>query len=170
MIICLRERKIERVIDSGGRSLRLYSEVPLILKRLEAKRFPMGLASRSSQPLSARDLLKLFGISGSFAYQEVFPGSKLAQFENFAAASGSQYSEMLFLDDELRNVHEVGGMRVHCVEVKTGINLNVFESGLDLFLSGNIFLMLSRLLPRLCASSSLSKLPGSPLSCSSRAS
>ena len=66
---------------------------------------------------------------------------------------------MLFLDDELRNVHEVGGMRVHCVEVKTGINLNVFESGLDLFLSGNIFLMLSRLLPRLCASSSLSKLP-----------
>ena len=106
----------------------------------------MGLAPRSSQPLWARDLLELFGISGSIAYQEVFPGSKMDQFENLAAASGSQYSEMLF-DDELRNVHEVGGMRVHCVEVKTSINLNVFKSGLELFLSGNIFLMLNRLLP-----------------------
>ena len=133
MIICFRERKIQWVIDSGGRSLRLYSEIPLILKRLEVKRFPMGLASPSSQPLWALDLLKLLGISVSFAYQEVFPRRRLAQFENFAAASGSQYSEMLF-DDELRNVHEVGGMRVHCVEAKTGINLKVFESGLDLFL------------------------------------
>ena len=66
---------------------------------------------------------------------------------------------MLFFDGERRNVHEVGVMRVHCVEVKTGINLNVFESGLDLFLSGNIFLTSNRLLPRLHASSSASMLP-----------
>ncbi len=67
LIICLRESKIERVIGSGGCPLHLNNEVPLILKRLAAKRFPMGLASRSSQPLWARDLFKLFVISGSFA-------------------------------------------------------------------------------------------------------
>ena len=123
-----------RVTDSSGRPLRLYDEVPLILKQLEAEGIPMGLASRTSQPSWARDLLKLLWISECFEYQEIFPGSKVAHFENLAAASDLHYSEMLFFDDEHRNVHEVGRMGVHCVEVKSGISMDVFESGLDLFL------------------------------------
>ncbi len=122
-----------QVVDSSGRAFRLYEEVSLILNRLESEGIEMALASRTSQPSWARDLLGLLEVGDRFSYQEIFPGSKVAHFENIAAASDLHYSEMLFFDDEHRNVHEVGRMGVKCVEVKHGMSLAVLDEGLAMF-------------------------------------
>ncbi len=119
--------------DSGGRLLRLYDEVPQILDRLEQDGISMALASRTSQPSWAIELLDLMEIRSRFSYQEIFPGSKVTHFENLAAKTGLTYAEMLFFDDEHRNVREIGAMGVHCIEVKSGVKLESFEQGMKLF-------------------------------------
>tara|TARA_R110000850_G_scaffold19988_9_gene59831 strand:+ start:5220 stop:5699 length:480 start_codon:yes stop_codon:yes gene_type:complete len=121
------------VIDSGGRLLRLYDEVPLILRKLEQSSITMALASRTSQPGWAVDLLDLMGIRSRFEYEEIFPDSKVKHFENLASRTGLTYSEMLFFDDEHRNIREVGGMGVRCIEVDRGMTLANFDEGLELF-------------------------------------
>lgn len=121
-----------RVLDRGGRWVRFYEEVPEILDALDAAGVPVGLASRTNEPDWARDLLELLGVSGRFEFEEIYPGAKPAHFAELQRQSGFGYEQMLFFDDETRNIREVGALGVTCVEVRSGVNWNELRRGLGM--------------------------------------
>lgn len=121
------------IIDQSGRVMRLYPDVPEIIDRIEAMGIPMALASRTDRPDWARELLDLMGYRNRFEYEEIFPSSKVAHFSNLHKQSQIPYSEMLFFDDEHRNIIEVGELGVNCVPITRGVDLSSFEAGLAMF-------------------------------------
>ena len=90
----------------------------------------MALASRTYEPSWARKLLSMLGIADLFEYEEIFPSSKVTHFTNLYEESGIPLSEMLFFDDEMRNIYEVGRMGVTAVYVENGMTLSLFHEGL----------------------------------------
>jgi magnesium-dependent phosphatase 1 len=123
-----RKREDGRIVDSDGKNLRLYEDVPEILDEIDHLGIPMALASRTEQPTWAQDLLDLMEIRERFAYEEIYPSSKTKHFSRIAAASGVELHEMWFFDDENRNIVEVGEMGVTCVEVRNGLTRAIFDS------------------------------------------
>ncbi len=110
------------VIDASGSKIKLYPDVLNILNNLKEQNIAMALASRTSAPSWAKQLLNLLDIEYYFEHQEIYPGSKVQHFSQLQKASGISYSEMIFFDDEMRNISEVGSLGVHAVYVENGIN------------------------------------------------
>jgi len=119
-----------RVFDRGSRHIRLYDEVLLILDRCDAHGVPVALASRTEQPRWARELIDLLGVSGRFARAEIYPSSKVKHFSALRLASGIDFADMLFFDDETRNIQEVGNLGVTSILVEDGITRQIFEDSL----------------------------------------
>ena len=116
-----------KVYDQVGRNLRLYCDVASILDELEDQNIPLGIASRTEQPAWAVDLLQRFEIRERFAFEEIFPNSKVVHFSALREKSGYEYDEMLFFDDERRNIIEVSELGVKCVEVSNGLTRSLFD-------------------------------------------
>lgn len=122
-----------RVEDRDGRHVRLYDDVPRILDECDAGPAAMALASRTGEPGWARRLTELLDIRHRFAHEEIYPSSKVRHFAALRDATGCEYDQMLFFDDEDRNVHEVGRLGVTCVLVEQGMSYAVFQEGLERF-------------------------------------
>lgn len=127
------KKRNDCILDNSGRTMRLYSDIPEILDTIDRMGIPMALASRTEQPQWARELLDLMGYRDRFEYEEIFPSSKVAHFANLHDQSGIDYNEMLFFDDEKRNIIEVGELGVKCIEVTRGVDLAYFNAGLKNF-------------------------------------
>ena len=112
------------IIDSSDRIISLYPDVKDILKELHKKGFEMALASRTSEPGWAKELLELFEISDYFRMQEIYPSSKTRHFNRLYQKTGIPFEKMYFLDDEYRNIEEVSGLGVNCLHVKNGVSRN----------------------------------------------
>lgn len=121
------------IVDRENRRMRLYEEVTDILDHVDRLGIPMALASRTERPDWARDLLDRFEIRKRFAFEEIFPSSKVQHFSRLTADSGYEFEEMLFFDDEHRNIVDVGALGVKCVEVSRGVDDSSFRSGMALF-------------------------------------
>ncbi|MDF1862447.1 MAG: magnesium-dependent phosphatase-1 [Verrucomicrobiales bacterium] len=121
------------IVDRENRGMRLYEEVTDILDHVDQLGIPMALASRTGRPDWARDLLDRFEIRKRFAFEEIFPSSKVQHFSRLNADSGYEFEEMLFFDDERRNIVDVGALGVKCVEVSRGVDDSSFRSGMELF-------------------------------------
>ncbi|KAM0788288.1 hypothetical protein ACM66B_001434 [Microbotryomycetes sp. NB124-2] len=78
----------------------------------------------SSTPSDTVSSIKLFDTL------EIYPGSKLKHFKKIHEDTGIDYDEMLFFDDESRNM-EVTKLGVTFVLVRDGVNRQLFESGLE---------------------------------------
>lgn len=107
--------------DRNGESFAFYRDVPSILQllpRIENTNGPvkMGVASRTSAPSLARDLLKMLhlpperesdkarkAVDAFDAGMEIYPGSKIKHMELLRKRTGVAYEDMLFFDDESRN-------------------------------------------------------------------
>ncbi|MCB1229054.1 MAG: magnesium-dependent phosphatase-1 [Verrucomicrobiae bacterium] len=118
-----------RIRDRRERVFRLYPEVPGILDRLESVGCLLGLASRTEQPSWAREVLDLMGIRQRFQFEEIYPGSKVRHFGAIQRASGLAYDEMVFFDDEDRNIVEVGALGVTAIHVRNGMNRRLLDRG-----------------------------------------
>lgn len=118
------------VEDSYGSRIVLYPDVLQILKRLQANNYAMALASRTGEPSWAMQLLKLFEIDHFFGYKEIYPGSKITHFDNLQRRTGIPFSNMVFYDDEMRNIHDVGSLGVKAVFVEDGISGQMIETHL----------------------------------------
>lgn len=116
--------------DRYGRVVTLYEGVSSILEWCTENEVTMALASRTEAPDWARQLLNMLGISDRFIYQEIFPSSKTVHFKNLQESTDFNYHNMLFFDDEMRNIHEVGELGVTSVYVENGLNVPLFENGL----------------------------------------
>ena len=118
------------VEDSYGSRIVLYPDVLRILNQLKANNYTMALASRTGEPSWAVQLLKLFEIDHFFEYKEIYPGSKITHFHKLQKQTGIPFSNMVFFDDEMRNIHDVGSLGVKAVFVEEGISGQMIETHL----------------------------------------
>ena len=112
------------VVDSANRTIILYPEVIELLSFLHSKNIFVALASRTSEPSWANNLLHLFGINHYFKYKEIYPSSKTVHFRRLQKQTGINFNNMYFFDDEYRNIEEVSMLGVNCLHVKDGISRN----------------------------------------------
>lgn len=127
------ERVEQRVVDRRGNPITLYDDVPSILDELDTRGIPMALASRTHEPGWARELLSLLGIEHRFAFAEIYPAAKFSHFSSLRDDSGFDFEDMLFFDDEHRNIRDINQLGVTCVHVANGMATSVLESALASF-------------------------------------
>ncbi|KAH8829148.1 magnesium-dependent phosphatase-1 [Flagelloscypha sp. PMI_526] len=132
---------LNEVIDRRGNTIEFYKHVPTILHQLHDANVTIAIASRTSEPDLARSALRLLLVppkKGSkdvrraiefFDQKEIYPGSKITHFKKIHRNTGIPYSEMLFFDDEHRNI-ETEELGVTFQIVPRGMNWTVFEEGL----------------------------------------
>lgn len=125
------------IVDSIGRWMSLYPDVIEILDEIEAIGIPMALASRTEKPDWARDLLSRFGIRKRFAFEEIYPSSKVRHFNAIALKADISLSEMIFFDDEERNIREVSELGVFAVHARAGMNFDLWNHAAGVFKSLN---------------------------------
>ena len=90
--------------------------------------------SRTDDPPASRELLGVLGVDKLFDYMEIFPSQKYAHFKKYKINihkhfcfshvifssikknSGIDYPDMLFFDDEYRNIRDISklGKNVSC--------------------------------------------------------
>ncbi|XP_029204666.2 magnesium-dependent phosphatase 1-like isoform X1 [Acropora millepora] len=123
------------VEDRRGYKIKLYDDSLAILEVLKSKGICMAAASRTDDPPAAKELLRALDIDQYFTYKEIYPGSKVSHFKKFTQASGISYADMLFFDDEERNIDDISRLGVTCVLVEQGMKHTVLENGLKKFAS-----------------------------------
>lgn len=98
---------------------------PETLKVLEhwSKKCEIAVASRTTYPQGAESLLKLFGMDKYIKYKEIYPGCKLTHFKRLKDRSGFEYNEMLFFDDEFRNIRDLRGVGVESYHVNPDVGV-----------------------------------------------
>lgn len=126
-------RKDGRILDRNGKHIRWYTDVVDILDFCDQKQIATALASRTEQPAWARELLVLLEATHRFAFAEIYPSSKLKHFAALLDTTGSAYADMLFFDDEMRNIREVSQLGVTSIFVEDGLTQEVFDQGLNQF-------------------------------------
>ncbi|KAI4105784.1 MAG: hypothetical protein L6R37_002531 [Teloschistes peruensis] len=134
-------------VDRWGESFTFYPDVPSILLSAKSTSPPITLAtaSRTSATDIATTLLKQLHLppffenaSSSkaaekraydiFDYMQIFPGDKKTHFGKIQKASGVEYDEMLFFDDERRN-RNVESLGVVYWEVPSGVTRAEVDRG-----------------------------------------
>jgi magnesium-dependent phosphatase 1 len=119
------------ILDAENNKIILYPEVKGILHDLLDKGFKLGIASRTYEPAWARQLLELFEIDQFFSFIEIYPASKTEHFRQIRNKSGFSFSEMVFFDDEQRNVEDVQMLGVKAVLVRNGISISFLHKYLS---------------------------------------
>ncbi|XP_037690573.1 magnesium-dependent phosphatase 1-like isoform X2 [Choloepus didactylus] len=95
------------VRDSRGHIVRLYPDVPEIMVRLQGLGVPVAAASRTGEIEGANQLLEVFDLVKYFVYREIYPGSKVTHFKRLQQKTGVSFSQMIFFDDEKRNIVDI---------------------------------------------------------------
>ena len=122
------------VFDSFNEKVRDFPEVSSVLHWLHSEGYLMAVASRTGEVRGAKQLVKLFGWEKYFKYMEIYPGCKKKHFSRFRGESGIEYSDMVFFDDEGRNIRDLKEVGVVSVLVPhSGVTRKLVEEGLALF-------------------------------------
>lgn len=115
------EKVNSHVIDGDGGQIILYDDVDSILNELKQAGKMIASASRTTAPEIAKQLLELFDIRHFFALEEIYPDCKLTHLNRIKELSGVAFSEMVFFDDEYRNIRDVASLGVACEYVQEGV-------------------------------------------------
>jgi len=119
------------VEDTYGRQIMLYPDVIDILNELKESKIKTAIASRTGEPSWAKRLINLFEIEDYFDYKEIFPSSKIQHFTNLKEDSGIDFQNMVFFDDEMINIHEVGSLGVLAVYVDSGVSSSIVWDAIE---------------------------------------
>jgi magnesium-dependent phosphatase 1 len=122
-------RQNGHVLDSMGNIIFLYPASKSVLKTLYTH-YTLAVASRTHRPEWARELMDLLDIRKYFSHLEIYPGPKTEHFYQLQNNTQFDFEEMLFFDDEMRNVDEVASLNVKTVLVDQGITQNLVFSQL----------------------------------------
>lgn len=123
--------KNDKILDSYGLHIQLYPEVLKILTELTKRGKQIAVASRTSAPSIARELMKLLNVTPFIHYQEIYPGSKTQHFAQLRQKSGFPYEKMVFFDDEHRNIVDISPLGVTSVLVNAGISWDIVNKFLS---------------------------------------
>lgn len=123
------------VHDARGKLMEPFGDSSKILQKLHSEQIEIAAASRTSYPPGAYSLIDLLGWKKYFKYTEIYPGSKKAHFEELKKQSGFTYDQMLFFDNEDRNIIDVSKLGVISILVDTysGCTLKDLAKGLKMF-------------------------------------
>lgn len=124
-----------RVLDTRDSHVRIYDSIPGVFDWAGQHQIPMALASRTEQPRWAIELLQLLGLKSRFQWQQIFPDCKRTHFHALQQDSGIRFHDMLFFDDEQRNIRDVATLGVTCMHVPSGFSDVIFQQGLNLHAS-----------------------------------
>ncbi|GFG33367.1 hypothetical protein Cfor_04068 [Coptotermes formosanus] len=130
-----RKDKYGSIVDATGDKVRYYPEVPEVLDSLQKDGYELAVASRTGEISGANQLLELFDWNRYFKYKEIYPGCKVTHFNQFKKQSGVAFKDMLFFDDEHRNIRDLEAHGVTSVLVQRGVTMKVIEQGLKTFAS-----------------------------------
>ena len=122
-----------RVFGARGSEFTLYPDVMDILEQLEGQGIRLSLASRTSAPKWARKLLDMFGILERFEHAQIYPGEKTRHFHKIRKASDVRYENMIFFDDEARNIHDVSALGVLSMHTRKGVNHGLLDRALKTY-------------------------------------
>lgn len=105
-----------------------YPESLAILEHW-SKKCDIAVASRTSYPQGAESLLNLFGFDKYIKYREIYPGCKNTHFARLHKDSAIDFSEMLFFDDESRNIRDIRklGVESYLVDSDIGVTKKIIE-------------------------------------------
>jgi len=107
------------------------------LKKLKSLGYTLAIASRTSATSEARELLKLFEWENHLSFLEIYPGKKTTHLNEISKSSSVPLSQMLFFDDEHRNITDTKRIGVCSVLVNNGINHNIVKEGIKHFIESN---------------------------------
>ena len=110
------------LLDQAGRRLRLYEYVPDILDKLKGSGKMIAAASRTEAPDWAAQLLQLFSIDHYFDAQEIYPGDKFKHLSRILKQTNTHKKDVVFFDDEYRNISDIRSMGIEAVFVDDGLN------------------------------------------------
>lgn len=125
-----------KVFDSEQKEMQSFPEVNQLLHVIKNElEIDMAAASRTEYPVGAHSLIDLFVWQQYFRFRQIYPGSKISHFGQFKKLVSLPYDQMLFFDDEERNIVDVKELGVTCVKVdpEVGMNFDYLENGLDQF-------------------------------------
>lgn len=134
-------------VDRAGEEFRFYPDVPAILAALAALPVKVGVASRTSAPDLAREMLKLLhvppapgarkassrrALDAFDAGLQIYPGSKIAHMQRLLKDNSSvgKFDEILFFDDESRN-RDTEALGVTMWLVRDGVSWGEIEAGVQ---------------------------------------
>ncbi|KAJ6090229.1 magnesium dependent phosphatase [Penicillium sp. IBT 16267x] len=137
-----------------GESFAFYPAVSSILYACKSRSIPMALASRTHAPELARDLLKALHVIPTFSdnpgantrttraleyfdFIQIFPANKTQHFSRIQQASGFEYEDMLFFDDEARNRNVETELGVTFCLVRDGMTREEVDRGVWLWRKRN---------------------------------
>ncbi|CAN0523608.1 unnamed protein product [Ectocarpus sp. 12 AP-2014] len=133
---CDSESAVECSSSFGGKKVvRLFPDVVALLRCLQQQgSIRLAVASRSpaDEGGAARGILGALGLLDLFCCLEIHAGSKAKHFQNIHAATGVEYRDMLFFDDEKHNIKTVRRLGVTCVKVskESGLTFAAVNAGL----------------------------------------
>lgn len=122
-----------RIFDSSDAEFHLYPDILDLLDEIEDQNIALGIASRTSAPSWAEWVLKKWDLWSRFEIREIYPGSKVDHFQQIATSSGLPFSEMLFFDDEERNITEVSQLGVCSILATRGVDRETYQQGITRF-------------------------------------
>lgn len=126
-----------KIIDRHGTVIKLYPETIYVLEFLKSRGIDCAAASRTGEIEGAEELCRLFNLNKYFTYKEIYPGSKVTHFKRFQEQSGVKFQDMLFFDDEHRNIYDLSRLNVTCILVSNGMTMKVLHQGLQTFAKKN---------------------------------
>ena len=120
-----------KLIDQSGKLIRLYPNTIDVLKLLKKNNKIIAAASRTIRPTWALELLQIFDIEKYFDVKEIYPGSKIKHLKKIQDMGNYPLNQIIFFDDEERNIKEVSSLGIKSILVKNGINMEVVRKDLE---------------------------------------
>ncbi|KAG7375405.1 Magnesium-dependent phosphatase 1, partial [Phytophthora pseudosyringae] len=140
------------VTDAIGWRVHFYPEIHAVLSVLKTdpqfRNTKIGVASRTEEVETAQKVLRLMDVElrgedgvggakkplGDMAdFVTVFPGSKTTHFKQLREQSGVAFEDILFNDDDMENVHDVGALGVVCSHCPEGLTVASWLQGMEDF-------------------------------------
>ncbi|KAG5625385.1 hypothetical protein H5410_010603 [Solanum commersonii] len=117
----------------------MYPQAKGIMHAFKDKGVNVAIASRSPTPDVANAFLQKLEIKSMFVAQEIFSSwtHKTEHFQKINRKTAVPYNEMLFFDDENRNIQAVSKMGVTSILVGKGVNLGALRQGLSEFVKNS---------------------------------
>ncbi|XP_060863222.1 magnesium-dependent phosphatase 1-like [Metopolophium dirhodum] len=122
-----------KVVDSRGYVVQYYPDTPKVLKYLQEKNIGMSVASRTGETDGAEQLIQLFGWNKYFQNKQIYPGSKVTHINKISKNCNIKLEEMIFFDDEERNIVDVEHLGVVSILIRKGMTMPVLINGLKTF-------------------------------------
>lgn len=124
-----------KLVDNNNQEIKSYPDFPKIFQMLQSNSIKVAVASRTTYPSGAYRLLDLLDWNKYINYYQIYPGKKTKHFQKIKEESGFDYQEMIFFDDEERNIVDVGALGVYAVYVDpyTGATESIVLESLEKF-------------------------------------